>query len=133
MAKVTLDMAAFDRLADGAAENGLRAALGEYERIMKTDVLNRVGAGERYGKHQASAPGEPPARDLGNLVANTNADPNIREDGNDAVGQVVANSAYALPLHSGTERIAARPFMDIPATEHADELRRAFIEGAKGA
>ncbi len=131
MAKVTLDMPAFDRLADGAAENGLRAALGEYERIMKSDVLNRVGTGERYGKHQASAPGEPPARDLGNLVANTNADPNIREEGNDVVGQVVANSEYARPLHEGTERIAARPFMDVPANENQRELTEAFVRGAK--
>lgn len=131
MARVTLDMAAFDRLTDGAAENGLRAALGEYERIMKADVLNRVGSGREYGKHRASAPGEPPAKDLGNLSANTNADPTIREDGNDVVGQVVANSAYALPLHTGTERIAARPFMDLPAKENQRELTEAFVRGAK--
>ncbi|GAA0212460.1 hypothetical protein QOZ96_003598 [Brevundimonas nasdae] len=131
MAKVTLDLGAIDAMSDRAAEGGLRQALGEYERILKTDVLNRAGTGKQYGKHQASAPGEPPARDLGNLVANTNADPNIREDGNDVVGQVVANSEYARPLHEGTERIAARPFMDLPAKENQRELTEAFIAGAK--
>lgn len=131
MAKVTLDVSALDKLTGRAAENGLRSALGEYERILKTDVLNRPGSGRQYGKHQASAPGEPPARDLGNLVANTNADPAIREDGPDVVGRVVANSSYAEALHRGTERIAARPFMDVPAKENARDLTDAFARGAK--
>lgn len=131
MAKVTLDVDAIDQLAGRAAENGLRAALGEYETILKTDVLNRQGSGRQYGKHQASAPGEPPARDLGNLVANTNADPDIREDGEDVVGKVVAASAYASALHNGTERIAARPFMDVPAKENQRQLTEAFVRGAK--
>jgi hypothetical protein len=132
VAKVTLDLGAIDALSDRAAEGGLREALGEYERILKTDVLNREGSGRQYGKHQASAPGEPPARDLGNLVANTNADPTIRDDGDDKVGTVTANAAYALPLHNGTERIAARPFMDVPAKENQRQLTEAFIRGAKG-
>lgn len=131
MAHVALDLAAFDNLTGQAAENGLRSALGEYERILKTDVLNREGTGNRYGKHKASAPGEPPARDLGNLVANTNADPELREDGPELVGSVVANSAYAKPLHDGTERIAARPFMDVPAKENQRALIDAFVQGAK--
>lgn len=132
MAKVTLDVAAIDQLSGRAAENGLRSALGEYERILKDDVLNRVGSGEMYGKHRASAPGEPPAPDLGNLKANTNADPDIKEDGQDVVGRVLSNSAYASPLHNGTERIAARPFMDVPAREHRQQLTDAFVQGAKG-
>ena len=131
MARVTLDVAAFDNLTGDAAEKGLRSALGEYERILKNDVLNREGTGRQYGKHTASAPGHPPARDLGNLVANTNADPDLREDGLDLVGSVVANSAYAKPLHDGTERIAARPFMDVPAKENQRALTDAFVQGAK--
>jgi len=131
VAKVTLDLGAIDRLSDQAAEGGLREALGEYERILKTDVLNRAGTGRQYGKHQASAPGEPPARDLGNLVANTNADPTIRDDGEEKVGSVTANAAYARPLHDGTEKIAARPFMDVPAKENQRQLPEAFARGAK--
>lgn len=131
MAKVTLDLGAIDAMSDRAAEGGLRQALGEYERILKTDVLNRAGTGKQYGKHQASAPGEPPARDLGNLVANTNADPTIRDDGDAKVGTVTANANYARPLHEGTERIAARPFMDVPAKENQRELTEAFVRGAR--
>lgn len=131
MASVTIDVDAFDKLTGDAAEDGIREALGEYERIIKTDVLNRVGTGRQYGKHRASAPGQPPARDLGNLVANTNADSDLKHDGPDVVGQVVSNSAYARALHEGTERIAARPFMDVPAKESERALAEAFVRGAK--
>lgn len=132
MAKVTLDIGAIERLTGRKAEDGLRSALGEYEKILKEDVLNRPGSGRTYGKHQASAPGSPPAPDLGNLKANTNADPTLDQDGDDVVGRVVANAAYASALHSGTERVAARPFMDLPAKEHAQRLTDAFAQGAKG-
>lgn len=131
MAKVTIDVDALDRLTDGAAEGGLRSALGEYERILKEDVLNRPGTGRQYGKHTASAPGEPPAPDVGNLKANTNADPDIREDGDDLVGQVTSSAAYSEALHVGTERVAARPFMDVPANDHQYALARAFVDGAQ--
>ena len=131
MGKVTIDISAFDKLTGDAAEAGLRGALGEYEKIMKDDVLSRSGSGRIYGKHQASAPGEPPAPDMGALRANTNADPTLQDDGQEVVGRIVANSAQAAALHNGTERIAARPFMDVPAREHQAELQRAFTDGAK--
>lgn len=131
MVKFTLDTGAWDRLTEKAAEGGLRSAAGEYERILKEDVLSRPGTGRMYGKHQASEPGSPPARDLGNLIANTNADPEIRDDGGDKVATVTAAAKYALALHGGTERIEARPFMDVPANENGAELIKAFIEGAK--
>ena len=131
MGKVTIDISAFDKLTGDAAEAGLRGALGEYERILKGDVLNRSGSGRVYGKHQASAPGEPPAPDVGALRANTNADPDLKDDGKTVTGRVVANSAQASALHNGTERIAARPFMDVPAHNNQADLQRAFTEGAK--
>lgn len=131
MAKVTLDVQAIDLLYGRHAEAGIRSALGEYERILKTDVLNRPGTGKTYGQHQASAPGEPPARDLGNLVANTNADPDTREDGDDVVGTISSDAKYSAALHHGTERIAARPFMDVPARDNRRELTDAFVEGAR--
>ena len=131
MGKVTIDLPAFDKLTGDAAAAGLRGALGEYERILKGDVLNRSGSGRVYGKHQASAPGEPPAPDFGNLRANTNADPDLKDDGQTVTGRVVANSAQASALHNGTERIPARPFMDVPARNNQADLQRAFTEGAK--
>lgn len=131
MATVSIDLQAFDRLTAKAAENGLRSALGEGEKILKDDVLNRPGTGRQYGKHRASAPGEPPAPDTGSLRANTNADPNLREDGDDVVGRITSNSAQAEALERGTERIAARPFLGRLSTDHRQDLQRAFVEGAK--
>lgn len=131
MATVSLDLHAFDQLATKAAENGLRSALGEGEKILKSDILNRPGTGRQYGKHRASAPGEPPAKDLGNLSANTNANPNLRDDGDDIVGTIDANAEYAKALEQGTERIAPRPFLGLLATDHRTDLQRAFVEGAK--
>lgn len=132
MAKVTLYDGVLARIAADAGERGLRGALGKAETVLKEDILRRPGSGKIYGKHQASAPGEPPATDTGNLRSNTNADPNIREEGDDLVGRVVSNAEYAQALETGTERMAARPFMSLLATDHADDLRRAFVEGAKG-
>ena len=132
MAKVTLYDGVLARIAADAGERGLRGALGKAETVLKEDILRRPGSGKIYGKHQASAPGEPPAPDTGNLRSNTNADPNIREEGDDLVGRVVSNAEYAQALETGTERMSARPFMSLLATDHADDLRRAFVEGAKG-
>lgn len=135
MAKVTLDLGAIDKMSDRAAEGGLRAALGEAETILKRNILAQNGTGRVYRRggrsHQASAPGRPPALDTGNLRANTNADPTLREDGADVVGSVVANATYAEALELGTERMAARPFMGPLALDHRDELQRAFVRGAK--
>lgn len=121
-----------DQIADAAAERGLRGALGEAELILKDQILNQAGSGRVYRGHQASAPGEPPAPDTNTLRANTNADPEIRRDGNDHVGSVVANTAYAAALEKGTERMAARPYLSRLRTEHAVQLALAFARGAKG-
>ncbi|MFN4296801.1 MAG: hypothetical protein ACK4FB_08155 [Brevundimonas sp.] len=133
MAKVALDLTKMDALADEAAERGLRAALGEAEFILKDDMLNRPGTGELYGNHRASAPGEPPAPDTNTLRANTNADTVIRRDGEDHVGSVVANTAYAKALELGTERMAARPYLSKLRGEKAAQLWLAFKNGAKSA
>jgi hypothetical protein len=131
VAKVTLDLAAIEGLAARAAEGGLREALGEGERILKDDILNRPGSGRVYGKHQASAPGEPPAPDLGHLRANTNADPTLRQEGDETIGKIDANAAYAEALEKGTERMAARPYFGLLASDHADDLHKAFVKGAR--
>lgn len=131
MAKVTVDLQAFDKMSDAAAEAGLRGALGKGEAILKADILNRPGTGRIYGKHQASAPGQPPAPDTGNLRSNTNADTELKRDGEDFVGTISANDTNAARLERGTERMAARPFLGLLATDYKDDLQRAFVEGAR--
>ena len=131
MAKVTLDLSAIDALSSRAVVGGVRSVLGAAERILKGDILNRPGTGRQYGKHRASSPGQPPAPDVGNLKANTNADPSLSMDGDEVVGQLTADAAYAEALSKGTERMAARPFFDLLITDHSAALERAFVEGAK--
>lgn len=131
MGKVTLDLDAVDDLSNGAIEDGIRGVLGAAETILKEDILNRSGSGRTYGGHQASAPGEPPAPDVGNLKANTNADPSLRRVGAEIVGQITADAGYAEALEKGTEKMAARPFFGLLVSDHAPELSKAFTDGAK--
>lgn len=132
MATVSLNLAKLESLAETKAVQGVRSAALAGEAILKADLLSRPGTGELYGKHRASAPGEPPAPDTGRLRAATQADPDVRRDGDDLVGRVVANTEYALPLEKGTERMAARPYLSRLKSEHADDLQKAFVAGAKG-
>jgi len=133
VAKVTLDLAKLGMMADNAAEFGLRAALGEAETLLKDDLLNRPGSGQLYGKHRASAPGETPAPETNTLRTNTNADPEIRKEGEDHIGGVTANTAYAAALEKGTERMAPRPYLGRLLTDHAAQLWLAFADGARAA
>lgn len=132
MATVTIDLAKLNRMAEEKAVRGVQTAVLRGEVILKADILSRPGSGELYGKHRASAPGQPPAPDTGRLRAATQADPQVRTDGPDIVGRVVANTEYALPLEVGTERVAARPYLSRLKSDHSDDLRKAFVAGAKG-
>ena len=131
MATVTIDLAKLQGLADAKAVKGIQTAALRGEVILKADLLSRPGTGELYGKHRASAPGEPPAPDTGRLRAATQADEQVRRDGDNLVGRVVANTEYALPLEKGTERMAARPFLGLLKSDYADDLQKAFVAGAK--
>ena len=130
MAHVTINLAALEGLADQKAEAGIRKAALQGEARLKV-ILNQPGTGRIYGKHQASAPGEPPAPDQGELLRKTQADTQVRREGSDLVGRIVQNVDYAHALAVGTEKMAPRPSMQLLATDFADELRDAFIAGAK--
>lgn len=130
MATVTINLAALERIAEEKAVAGIQRAALAGEAITKAN-LSRPGTGRLYGKHQASAPGEPPAPDMGELRRMTQADTRVRREGQDIVGRVVQNKEYAHALAVGTEKMAPRPSLQLLATDHPDDLRQAFIEGAK--
>lgn len=130
MAKVTINLTALEGLAEQRAVKGLQRAALAGEAITKAN-LSRPGTGRIYGKHQASAPGEPPAPDSGELRRKTQADTKVRREGSDLVGRVVQNIEYAHALAVGTEKMAPRQSLQLLATDHADDLLQAFIEGAK--
>lgn len=72
--------------------------------------------------HRASAPGEPPATDTGNLV-NSGYTGQIEK----AQYETGFTAAYAQALEFGTERMMARPYLR-PAVE---KLRKAFTTACR--
>lgn len=136
MARVHIDLAALDRLTEAKAVRGVQTAALRGEAILKADLLSRPGTGRIYprgnGKtHQASAPGEPPAPDTGDLRRKTQADQKVEVTADAVTGRIVANTEYASGLERGTERVAARPYLSTLRDEHGDDLRAAFVAGAK--
>jgi hypothetical protein len=120
---VTISYNRFDELARRLPE-----ATGEVveDTIRNMETRIKVGmagpkSGRLYGPHQASAPGQMPAVDLGNLVANVNAEMVDATNGVVHTGSV----DYAVHLEYGTVNMAARPFM----TPAAEAERPAFLRG----
>ena len=71
---------------------------------------------ERYNPrrtHRASAPGQAPASDTGNLVRNIV----VKQENPDLV-KVESNATYSSFLEFGTSKMLARPFL-FPATERS--------------
>ena len=95
----------------------------QVEATMKTSMsgAKRGIVYQRGGKaHQASAPGEPPAIDTGNLVNSV-----FSEKSGPGQALVGASAEYAEYLEFGTRKMAARPFLR-PALEKARDY---FISG----
>lgn len=134
MGDVNVDIAANLRLADEAMERGIRRALGVAETRVK-EVLQRPGSGKIYRRggvdHRSSAAGEPPAEDIGNLIASTNANPDLVRTADGIEGEVESKTTYSEALEKGTERMAARPYLERLNTEFGDELQEAFRKGVE--
>ena len=91
----------------------------QVERTVKRS-LHQPGRGRTYTRggvtHRASAPGDPPATDLGRLAAATSWELGVDERGLHA--RVGSNYPVQLFLEVGTRRMAARPHLR-PALEAA--------------
>lgn len=92
--------------------------------------LETPGGGIVYGRHRASAPGQPPARDTGAL-ANSIA---FKYNGiggrllaGGPSGIVYSSSEYAPHLEYGTVHMAPRPFMR-PAAKRASRVLQAAMQ-----
>lgn len=99
----------------------------DIENISK-DSMQGPKSGREYPSkgrkmHQASAPGEAPAIDTGNLV-NSIQSKMIGA----TTGIVFTNTEYAPPLEYGSSKMAARPFF-LPAAKAAYP---AFVQAMKG-
>lgn len=129
MAKVVFDK----KVAEAPIIEGQKRliAIGyQLEGMIKRSM--KAGSGRVYGGHRASAPGEPPAPDTGRLRASistnwsgsgmTRGKVQGRAESGDGVGQpgtkddkftvvVGTNVPYALPLETGSIKMAPRPFI----------------------
>ncbi len=121
----------FEKMKKGINDGLLALALmaqGEAQKsIMRGPKTGRV---YKRGKvsHQASAPGEAPANDLGFLVNNVKA-----EVTGELVASTLSLAPYSVHLEYGTRKMAARPFLR-PAGEkvkaQAQGVLNAYIKNA---
>lgn len=94
-----------------AIMRGLLTVAGE----VRNDAIDSIMDGEKTGRiytrrgveHQASAPGEPPASDIGNLANSITLEPELAR----LAVVVRAGADYAAALEYGTQKMEPRPFM----------------------
>lgn len=79
-------------------------------------------SGRVYGSHQASAPGEAPATDLGNLAAGITG-----EMVSELTGEVIVAAEYGPVLEFGGAEIEPRPFLQ----PSLDTVSPSFEKAAK--
>lgn len=114
-------------------ERAMMAIALEAEAKAKASIMRGPKTGRIYKKynpkrtHQASAPGEAPANDLGFLVGSIRAEPT---PGEPFKVTLAAKADYAIHLEYGTRNMAARPFLK-PAGDamkgRGEEILSAFL------
>ena len=100
------------------------------EGAVKISMSATAHSGRRYGKHQASAPGETPAVDTGNLANSINTVLASSSE-TQAESQVGTGVEYAEPLEFGTSKMEARPFMRPGYDENEAKIRETILKMAK--
>jgi len=103
----------------------LEKAAHDVEARAKVSILSGAKTGRIYGIHQASAPGEAPANEIGNLAAGIAVAP-----GPAPLSRIIASNAeYSERLEMGSPEgtIAPRPFLG-PALE---SVRQPFVRAVQ--
>lgn len=101
-------------------EQATKAGLSAWAQLVRNHAVQAVQKGPKTGevyvrgkvKHQASAPGQAPATDTGNLAGSIG----WNVDAQTLTADVFASAAYAVHLELGTRHIKPRPFM-VPALD----------------
>lgn len=110
-----------------AVKDGLMATALFGQNYAKKSILRGRKTGEIYGRggklkrgknkgkfrryHQASAPGQPPANDLGFLANNIMAEFSLTSTAGMYVTELRSKAPYSAALEFGTVHMAARPFL----------------------
>jgi HK97 gp10 family phage protein len=109
-------------------------ALTKAAYLVRADAQQLITRGPKtgrvYGKHQASAPGQPPANDTGNLVRSITVDPVTEEE----MVTVTCRAPYAAALELGTDdgKIKERPFMRPAANRNKKAVSELMKEAHRG-
>lgn len=109
------------------AMRGVVEGIGIVERKAVDLILNTPKSGRIYRRrgveHQASAPGEPPASDVGTLVNARRIDL-IPES---LAARLTFTAKHAVYLQFGTRRMEPRPWADRAINETQGEVRAAIL------
>ncbi len=104
------------------------ASLAIKIRATAVELIHRgPKTGRMYGNHQASAPGEAPATDSGDLARSIK----VRKGEEEGSWYVTAGTDHAIPLEFGTEKMEARPFMTPAFVEALPNLKSEIWEAWK--
>lgn len=103
-------------------------------------IVQSIQGGSRSGReykrgsitHQASAGGEPPKSDTGNLAGKIFFGKATLE-GNTFTGEIVARAKYAKMLEEGTRHIEPRPYMHPAFMDSKDDIKKQMILGMRDA
>lgn len=125
------DTSGLKRVVNAKARRGVAAAGFVIENKVR-ELLRQPGSGAIYTRrgvqHQASAPGEPPATDMAQLINSLFTEVSGISYGFRA--RTVANTEYAYELQVGNEKMAARPYMDVALREGFPDAMNAFRAAA---
>ena len=80
--------------------------------------------GKRWKPHQASAPGEPPAIDNGELAQSINFQ--VKDNG--TVGEVGSDKKHSLYMEYGTSKIKPRPWLKPAFKNSKDKITEIFTK-----
>ena len=104
-------------------EKPFREVIAGGAQLIRGEAIKSIQSGPKSGRiyekynprrtHRASAPGQAPASDTGNLVSQIR----VREENKDLI-KVESNALYSSFLEFGTSKMLARPFL-FPATERS--------------
>ena len=104
-------------------ETPFREVIAGGAQLIRGQAIRSIQTGPKSGRiyekynprrtHRASAPGQAPASDTGNLVSQIR----VREENKDLI-KVESNALYSSFLEFGTSKMLARPFL-FPASERS--------------
>lgn len=99
---IAFSRVAVERAATRTIESGMYRLAATYANTVKRLMRDSPASGRRYGRHRASAPGEPPAPNTGRLVQSIRWQ--VTHDRRVWVASVSTNVKYALYLEYGAAR-----------------------------